>query len=259
MTKKLCQMTEKYRTRRCLFIEGEHYKNQSFKAEKASVGPTNASFNKTLWLKFDMWQKFVTIMPFFMVNVGKCSACKVFHSQSSNVCAVIRPCCRFTVIHSSGWHHQASYFLSLFKRGKKKFNSKPVTSISYPLYALYMPRSSSHDKKRLTHKSLKILSLRRFWSDEYEAGPSSRSHVKNPGKFRLNTFIHPPLFICMRSDWQTHCWVITVWWTFIVFRLVETETCCALACCTNANLFHVDIISYCSLSNHSTSLTFFAR
>lgn len=60
----------------------------------------------------------------------------------------------------------------------------------------------------------------------------------------------------MRSDWQTHCLVITVWWTFIVFRLVETETCCALACCTNANLFHVDIISHCLLSNHNTCLTF---
>lgn len=60
----------------------------------------------------------------------------------------------------------------------------------------------------------------------------------------------------MRSDWQTHCRVITVWWTFIVFRLVETETCCALACCTNANLFHVDIISHCLLSNHNTCLTF---
>lgn len=60
----------------------------------------------------------------------------------------------------------------------------------------------------------------------------------------------------MRRDWQTHCVVITVWWTFIVFRLVETETCCALACCTNANLFHVDIISHCLLSNHNTCLTF---
>lgn len=60
----------------------------------------------------------------------------------------------------------------------------------------------------------------------------------------------------MRSDWQTHCLVITVWWTFIVFRLVETETCCALACSTNANLFHVDIISHCLHSNHNTCLTF---
>lgn len=63
----------------------------------------------------------------------------------------------------------------------------------------------------------------------------------------------------MRSDWQTHCLVITVWWTLIVFRLVETETCCALACSTNANLFHVDIISHCLLSNHNTCLTFFVQ
>lgn len=61
----------------------------------------------------------------------------------------------------------------------------------------------------------------------------------------------------MRREWQTHCRVITVWWTFIVFRLVETETCCALACCTNANLSHVDIISRCLLSNHNKCLTHF--
>lgn len=61
----------------------------------------------------------------------------------------------------------------------------------------------------------------------------------------------------MRSDWQSHCLVITVWWTSIVFRLVETEACWASACSTNANLFHVDIISHCLLSNHNTCLIFF--
>lgn len=61
----------------------------------------------------------------------------------------------------------------------------------------------------------------------------------------------------MRSDWQSHCLVITVWWTSIVFRLVETEACWASARSTNANLFHVDIISHCLLSNHNTCLTFF--
>lgn len=61
----------------------------------------------------------------------------------------------------------------------------------------------------------------------------------------------------MRSDWQSNCLVITVWWTSIVFRLVETEACWASACSTNANLFHVDIISHCLLSNHNTCLTFF--
>lgn len=61
----------------------------------------------------------------------------------------------------------------------------------------------------------------------------------------------------MRCDWQSHCLVITVWWTSIVFRLVETEACWASARSTNANLFHVDIISHCLLSNHNTCLTFF--
>lgn len=61
----------------------------------------------------------------------------------------------------------------------------------------------------------------------------------------------------MRSDWQSHCLVITVWWTSIVFRLVETEACWASARSTNANLFHVDIISHCLLSNHNTSDFFF--
>lgn len=61
----------------------------------------------------------------------------------------------------------------------------------------------------------------------------------------------------MRSDWQSHCLVITVWWTSIVFRLVETEACWASARSTNANLFHEDIISHCLLSNHNTCLTFF--
>lgn len=62
----------------------------------------------------------------------------------------------------------------------------------------------------------------------------------------------------MRSEWQSHCLVITVWWTSIVFRLVETEACWASARSTNANLFHVDIISHCLLSNHNTCLTFFS-